>query len=162
MRKDKLSLQVLILRPGLPTPDSEEDTDDGSGGNRAKVFGSDGGTMRAFLVMMVTVACMVGLSSLVTPALAAAPAGVVALPQPEATKTKKAKKTKKPQATPTPTPIATPTHTPTPRGRTDAELEGDRWVQVALVAGGGLLGSVLAFFGIGALMRSGRRRRVGS
>ena len=56
--------------------------------------------MRAFLVMVLTVACMVGLSTLVTPALAAVPTGVAAMPQPEATKTKKAKK--KPKATPTP------------------------------------------------------------
>ena len=116
--------------------------------------------MRAFLVMALTAACMVGLASLVTPALAAVPTGVAAMPQPEATKTKKAKK--KPKATPTPTPVATATPSPSPRVRTAAELEGDRWVQIALVAGGGLLGSVLAFFGIGALMRSGRRRRAGN
>ncbi|PZQ50540.1 MAG: hypothetical protein DI570_25380, partial [Phenylobacterium zucineum] len=55
----------------------------------------------------------------------------------------------KPTATPTPTP---PSPTPSPT-RTAAEIEGDRWVQLALIAGGGLLAAVLVFFAIGALLR---------
>jgi hypothetical protein len=41
----------------------------------------------------------------------------------------------------------------TPRGRTAADEEGERWVQLAFVAGGGLLGAVALFFCIGALLR---------
>jgi hypothetical protein len=57
----------------------------------------------------------------------------------------------KPSATPTPTP--SPSATATSRRRTAADEEGERWVQLALVAGGGLLGAVALFFGIGALLR---------
>lgn len=56
----------------------------------------------------------------------------------------------KPSASPTPTPSASTTAT---RHRTAADEEGERWVQLALVAGGGLLGCVALFFGIGALLR---------
>ncbi len=65
------------------------------------------------------------------------------------------KKTPKPSATPT----ATPSPVQTVRQRTEAEIEGDRWVQIAWVAGGGLLGCVLVFFAIGALVRRKGRRR---
>lgn len=77
-------------------------------------------------------------------------------PAPEATK-----KTPKPKKTPTPsvTPSsAAPTFGPTRRPVDD---EGERWVQLALVGGGGLLAAVFAFFGIGALLRH-RSRRPGS
>jgi hypothetical protein len=62
-------------------------------------------------------------------------------------------KTTKPKPKPTATPTPTPSVAITPIGRTAAEEEGDRWVQLALVAGGGLLGCVALFFGIGALIR---------
>lgn len=65
------------------------------------------------------------------------------------------KKTPKPSATPT----ATPSPTPTVRQRSEAEIEGDRWVQIAWIGGGGLLGCVLVFFAIGALVRRKGRRR---
>jgi hypothetical protein len=70
-------------------------------------------------------------------------------------KTSKAKPPK--TASPTPTPVVA---TPTTRTRSAAEEEGDRWVQIALVAGGGLLGCVIVFFGIGALLRRRPRPRT--
>jgi len=63
----------------------------------------------------------------------------------------------KPSVTPTPTPP--PSATATSRRRTAADEEGERWVQLALVAGGGLLGAVILFFGIGALLRRRPRPR---
>jgi hypothetical protein len=62
-------------------------------------------------------------------------------------------KTTKPKPTATPTPTPSPSSTATTRRRTAADEEGDRWVQLALVAGGGLLGAVILFFGVGALLR---------
>jgi small neutral amino acid transporter SnatA (MarC family) len=73
-------------------------------------------------------------------------------PLPEATKKKTPKA--KPSATPTtatPSPIAT---------RRPIDEEGERWVQLAVVGGGGLLACVLAFFGVGYLMRRRTRARV--
>jgi pyruvate/2-oxoglutarate dehydrogenase complex dihydrolipoamide acyltransferase (E2) component len=70
-------------------------------------------------------------------------------------KTTKPKPKPKPSATPTPSPSVTAT----PRGRTAADEEGERWVQLAMVAGGGLLGAVALFFGIGALLRRRPRPR---
>lgn len=80
---------------------------------------------------------------------------LVAPVAPEAPVAPTKKKTPKPTATPSPTPAST---TPTGRARSAADEDGDRWVQLAMIAGGGLLGSVLVFFGIGALLR---RRRPG-
>ncbi len=75
-------------------------------------------------------------------------------PAPEATKKKTTKA--KPKPTPTPTPsTATPAPTPT---RSAVDIEGDRWVQLAVIAGGGLLAAVGVFFGIGALLRRKPRR----
>lgn len=82
---------------------------------------------------------------------AVAPAGVVL---PEAPK-----KTPKAKATPKPTPTPTPASTPTVRPRSAAEIEGDRWVQIATIAGGGMLGCVALFFAIGALLRRKPRQR---
>jgi hypothetical protein len=62
-------------------------------------------------------------------------------------------KTTKPKPKPSATPTPSPSATATARHRTAADEEGDRWVQLALVAGGGLLGAVALFFGIGALLR---------
>jgi len=71
------------------------------------------------------------------------------------------KKTPKPKPSKTPSPSATPAaSTPTARPRTAAEEEGDRWVQIALVVGGGLLGCVIVFFGIGAVLRRRPRPRT--
>ena len=67
----------------------------------------------------------------------------------------KTKKLKPPRKTATPIPtVATPTST----RRSAAEAEGERWVQIAVIAGVGLLGAVLIFLSIGALLR--RRPRV--
>ena len=67
----------------------------------------------------------------------------------------KTSKPKPPKKTPTPTPaVATPAATP----RSAAEVEGERWVQIAMIVGGGLLGCVVVFFTIGALLR--RRPRT--
>ena len=59
-----------------------------------------------------------------------------------------AKPAAKPKATPTPTPTPTSART-----RSAADIEGERWVQLAVIAGGGLLAAVIAFFVIGALLR---------
>ncbi len=69
-------------------------------------------------------------------------------------------KTTKPKPKPSATPTPSPSVTATPRGRTAADEEGERWVQLALVAGGGLLGAVALFFGIGALLRRRPRPRA--
>lgn len=62
--------------------------------------------------------------------------------------------TESPSASPTPT----PTSQYTPRApRPDPE--GDRWVQLAVVGGGSLLGAVVAFMIIGGLLRWRTRRR---
>ncbi len=71
--------------------------------------------------------------------------------------TKTTKPKPKPSVTPTPTP--SPSASATTRRRTAADEEGERWVQLALVAGGGLLGAVILFFGIGALLRRRPRPR---
>lgn len=77
-------------------------------------------------------------------------------PMPEATKKKTPKATAKPTATPSGHVSATPAAPPT---RRPVDEEGERWVQIAMIAGGGLLGIVLVFFGIGTLLRyTGRRR----
>jgi hypothetical protein len=73
------------------------------------------------------------------------PAFAAGQPLPEATKKKTPKA--KPSATPT---VATPSPVATRRPIDD---EGERWVQLAVIGGGGLLACVLAFFGIGALLR---------
>lgn len=72
-----------------------------------------------------------------------------------------------PQATtsPTPTPeestTATPTTptTPTAQPGPRPDPEGDRWVQLAVVAGGSLLGAVFMFMVIGGIIRAVNRRR---
>lgn len=66
---------------------------------------------------------------------------------------------KTPKAKPKPTPTPTPVSTPTVRPRSAGEVEGDRWVQIATIAGGGMLGCVALFFVIGALLRRKPRRR---
>jgi len=115
--------------------------------------------MRNFVAMVAALALALAVTGFVTQAAVPTQLGAsVALkPAPEATKTAKPKKTKTPKATPTPSATETPSVS---AARRAADAEGDRWVQIAMVAGGGLLGSVLAFFGVGALMRAGRRRRA--
>lgn len=76
-------------------------------------------------------------------------------PMPEATKTPKPKKTPKATATPSPEVTATPISTT----RRPVDEEGERWVQLAMLVGGGLLGAVLVFFAVGSLLRLGNRRR---
>jgi len=115
--------------------------------------------LRSVLVALACLACGLVLAGAALPGaapVAPAPGQVVAAaPVPE--KTKKPKP--KPSATPTPDP--TPSATPTPsRVPTAADLEGERWLQVAVVTGIGLLGTVLLLFGIGGLVRFRRRRRA--
>lgn len=67
------------------------------------------------------------------------------------------KKTPRPKPSPSVSPTtAEPSMAPRPRSA--AEIEGDRWVQLAMFGGGGLLGAVLVFFAVGALIRRPRRR----
>jgi len=51
------------------------------------------------------------------------------------------------------TPVASPSPSPRP------DPEGDRWVQLAVVGGGGLLGAVVMFMVIGGIIRGVNRRR---
>lgn len=81
----------------------------------------------------------------VLPDAAAAPAA----PAPQATAT--------PSATPSATASGSPSATPRPRPRPDPE--GDRWVELAVIGGGSLLGAVLMFMLIGGLIRWRNRRR---
>ncbi len=55
----------------------------------------------------------------------------------------------------TTSPAPTPSPTPTPR----PDPEGDRWIQLAIVGGGSLLGAVTLFMVIGGLIRVVNRRR---
>ncbi|HEY3340072.1 MAG TPA: hypothetical protein VGK18_16355 [Propionicimonas sp.] len=103
----------------------------------------------------LALALTLGLSAPARPAKADPAGGVVPQHALPAAPSKTTKPKPKPSATPTPSPSATAT----PRGRTAADEEGERWVQLALVAGGGLLGAVALFFGIGALLRRRPRPR---
>lgn len=78
---------------------------------------------------------------------------VMAQPLPAESTKKKRKKKASASATPTPMPSSTPTP------RSAADEEGDRWLMLAAIAGGGLLVAVLVFFALGALLR--RRPRSG-
>jgi hypothetical protein len=107
----------------------------------------------------LALALSLGLSA-PAPAAQADPGGVVAqhvLPAApsKTTKPKPKPKPTKPSATPTPTPEVSTVG----RTRTAAEEEGERWVQIAMVAGGGLLGCVAIFFAIGAFLRRRPRPR---
>ncbi len=73
-----------------------------------------------------------GLSAPAGPAQAGPALGPVPQHVLPAAPAKTTKPKPKPSATPTPTP--TPSATATTRGRTAADEEGDRWVQLALVA----------------------------
>ncbi len=99
----------------------------------------------------LALAFTIGLSAPARPAHADPADGNVPQHALPAAPSKTTKPKPKPSATPTPTPSASATTTA--RRRTAADEEGDRWVQLAMVAGGGLLGCVAVFFGIGALLR---------
>lgn len=96
-------------------------------------------------LLMATLACALALLVSVGGPLGNSPA--VAQPLPVA-----------PLASPDPTPETTATPSParTPRGQADPE--GDRLVQLALVVGIGLIGTVLLLFVVGAVVR--RRYRT--
>jgi len=99
----------------------------------------------------LTLAAILGLGGTPGPAQADPAAGVApqhVLPAAPSKTTKP-----KPKPKPTASPTASPSATAAPRTPTAAELEGERWVQLAMVAGGGLLGAVALFFAIGALLR---------
>ena len=59
----------------------------------------------------------------------------------------------KPSATTTPGPTVTATATATAKPTPRPDPEGERWVQLAIVGGGGLLGAVVFFMIIGSLLR---------
>ncbi len=59
----------------------------------------------------------------------------------------------KPSATASATPSASPTATATARPTPRPDPEGDRWIQFAIIGGGGLLGAVVFFMIIGSLLR---------
>lgn len=101
---------------------------------------------RTMLGLLLTV--LTGLA-LAVPQAAAAPAAPVA-PVPAATAS--------PTATPTgQTPSGSPTRSSRATPRPDPE--GDRWVELAVVGGGSLLGAVVMFMLIGGLIRWRNRRR---
>jgi hypothetical protein len=107
--------------------------------------------MRALAALFTAVVLALGLGLSYGAAVSAPPAFAAgAHPMPQATK----KKTPKPKPSAT-----TASAAPTPSSRTAAEIEGDRWLQLAIIGGGSLLGCVLLFFAIGAFLRRRPRRR---
>ncbi len=99
-------------------------------------------------LLMAALACALALLVSVAGPLGSTPA--VAQPLPVA-----------PLAPPNPAPAkttATPTQSPTMTPRGQADPEGDRLVQLALVVGIGLIGTVLLLFVVGAVVR--RRYRA--
>ena len=104
----------------------------------------------------LALALTLGLSAPARPAQADPAVGVVPQHVLPAAPSKTTKPKPKPSATPTPT----PSPTASPRGRTAADEEGERWVQLALLIGGGLLGAVAIFFAAGALLRRRPRPRT--
>jgi hypothetical protein len=104
----------------------------------------------AALVTALVLALGCGLSLVVVSSGAPPAVAAGSHPVPEATR----KKT--PKATATPSPLGA---TSTPRARTAADEEGERWVQLAVIGGGGLLGAVVVFLTIGALLRRRPRAR---
>ncbi|HSK34894.1 MAG TPA: hypothetical protein VK903_15540 [Propionicimonas sp.] len=107
----------------------------------------------------LALALSLGLSA-PAPAAQADPGGVVAQHVLPAAPTKTTKPKPKPKPTkPSATPSPTPETSTVARTRTAAEEEGERWVQIAMVAGGGLLGCVAIFFAIGAFLRRRPRPR---
>ncbi len=66
-----------------------------------------------------------------------------------------------PEATKKPTAKASPSASPSPSPsvRRPVDEEGDRWVNLAVIAGSGLMGTVVAFLIAGALLRRRGRRR---
>ncbi|MEA4945130.1 MAG: hypothetical protein VB080_11920 [Propionicimonas sp.] len=61
---------------------------------------------------------------------------------------------------PTPGASATPTPTPSYSYTPRPDPEGDRWLQLAIYGGGGLLGAVILFMIIGSLLRLKYRRQA--
>lgn len=115
---------------------------------------------------VLRVAAALGLALLLSlPAFspAAADPGPLA-PAPQATKTP----TKTPKATSSPQapdedddqPTASPTPSPSPSWTPRPDPEGERWIQLAVVGGGSLLGAVVLFMVIGGLIRAVNRRRT--
>lgn len=82
------------------------------------------------------------------PQAAAEPAQPAA---PQATTTPSGSPSPSQTGTSAPTPSSAPTRRPDP--------EGDRWVQLAVVGGGSLLGAVVMFMVIGGIIRAVNRRR---
>lgn len=114
-----------------------------------------------FPVLRVAVA--VGLALLLSfPAFSPAVADPGPLaPAPQATETPKATATPEEtddeddeEVTASPSPSPSPSRTPRP------DPEGDRWIQLAIVGGGSLLGAVTLFMVIGGLIRAVNRRRA--
>lgn len=115
-------------------------------------------------VFVLRIAVAVGLVMLLglpafSPA-AADPGPLAPVPVPQATET--TEPARSPDATddedaeegpvsPAPTPSSSPAPRPDP--------EGDRWIQLAIVGGGSLLGAVTLFMVIGGLIRVVNRRR---
>ena len=83
-------------------------------------------------------------------------------PVPQATETPEATTT--PESSPSEDPdndeevTASPSPSPSRTPRPDPE--GDRWIQLAIVGGGSLLGAVTLFMVIGGLIRAVNRRRA--
>ncbi|MDQ7991711.1 MAG: hypothetical protein REI45_03420 [Propionicimonas sp.] len=113
--------------------------------HRDRTHGRLRGAGRSVLVAALAVAL-----ALVAPAVPAAVAEPALPAAPSATTTPTASPT--PTATPaSPSPSGSPTPRPDP--------EGDRWVQLAVVGGGSLLGAVVMFMVIGGIIRAVNRRR---
>ncbi len=125
------------------------------------------GRRRSLLRVFVATAIALLLSLPAFVPAAADPAPQAPAPAPQATKTPKATKKPKPAKTPkatksptaSPSPEVSPTPSPSPSPSRRPDPEGDRWVQLAIVGGGSLLGAVMLFMVIGGLIRGVNRRR---
>ena len=111
--------------------------------------------MKALVASLAALALALALAVFAPSHLAVADPAAGLVPQHvlPAAPSKTTKPKPKPKPTATPTPTASPSASVPPRRQTAAEEEGERWVQIAMVAGGGLLGSMALFFGIGTLLR---------
>lgn len=106
-----------------------------------------GGSRLARTLVALLLATLTGLA-VSLPGATAAP--LAPLPVPAATTS--------PSATPSgQSPSGTPAATGRPTPRPDPE--GDRWIELAVVGGGSLLGAVVMFMLIGGLIRWRNRRR---
>lgn len=145
LTRELLSRETALSRGSVLTQHCASNERSGS-------FSGIGGNVKPVLAGLLALVLALGIAGLAVEARAQpVPASAVGYhPLPEATKKKKAT----PSATATPRPSAVTTT------RRPVDIEGERWVQIAMLAGGGLLAAVLAFFTVGTVLRFSAKRRA--